>query len=49
MAYIEEGRVWIGYLSNVSNTINHFAVLNQTCEDTIKRMSEIDAIVLDAI
>lgn len=49
MSYLEKGRVWVDYLANVDKSINRLAVINQTCEDTIKTMYLIDAKVLDAI
>lgn len=49
MSYCEQGRVWVDYLGNVDKTINRLAVINQTCEDTIKMMYLIDAKILDSV
>jgi hypothetical protein len=46
LSYLEKGRVWVDYLDRVSKTITSFAIINQTCEDTIKLMTLIDSGIL---
>jgi hypothetical protein len=49
VSYLEDERVWVDYLKNINKTINGSAILNQTCEDTIKAMNLIDAKLLNAV
>jgi hypothetical protein len=49
LSYLENGRVWVDYLNRVSRTITAFAIINQTCEDTVKLMLLINSGILEAV
>jgi len=49
LPYLEDGRLWVDYLNRVSRTITTFAIINQTCEDSVKLMLKINLGILGAI